>query len=97
VQFEGASVLTIEGLGSIGKLHPLQEAFWENHGLQCGFCTPGMLMTLVEFLTKNPSPSREEATEAVSGNLCRCTGYQMIVDSVLSAARKMRERKEAAP
>lgn len=91
VQVQGARVETVEGLGTVEKLHPIQEAFWENHGLQCGFCTPGFLMRIKEFLGENPNPTREEAIEAVSGNLCRCTGYQTIVDSVLSAAAKLRE------
>ena len=90
-QADGATVLTIEGLATDGKLHPMQEAFRENHGLQCGFCTPGMLMTLTEFLRDHPDPSEAEVREALSGNLCRCTGYQGIVDAALAAARKMRE------
>lgn len=90
VQVDGKCVSTVEGLGSPGELHPIQQAFTENHGLQCGFCTPGILMTVLEFLGRNPDPTREEANEAISGNLCRCTGYQMIVDSVLAAAQKMR-------
>jgi len=91
VQAHGHKVITVEGLGTIDRLHPLQEAFWEAHGLQCGFCTPGFLTTLVPFLEKNPDPSEEEIREAISGNLCRCTGYQHIMDAVKLAAEKMRD------
>lgn len=87
---DGADITTIEGLGSIENMHPLQAAFWEKHGLQCGFCTPGMLMTALELLRENPSANREEIREALSGNLCRCTGYQTIVDSIEAAAETMR-------
>ncbi len=87
---DGAEILTIEGLSEDGKLHPIQEAFWDNHGLQCGFCTPGMVMTLYDFLGRNPDPSEEEVREAIEGNLCRCTGYVNIVRSALDAARRMR-------
>ena len=91
VQADGAEIATIEGLaGDDGALHPLQQAFHDNHGLQCGFCTPGMLMTLTEFLEPNPDPSETEVREALSGNLCRCTGYQGIVAAALDAARRMR-------
>ena len=83
-------------LGSINKLHPLQQAFWEEHGLQCGFCTPGMLMVAIELLSKNPNPTEDEVREAISGNLCRCTGYQNIVKSIMSAAKKMQAVTEAA-
>jgi carbon-monoxide dehydrogenase small subunit len=86
VQVDGASVTTIEGLGSIGDLHPLQEAFWENHGLQCGYCTPGMIMAAADLLERNPDPSEAEVREALAGNLCRCTGYHNIVKAVLAAA-----------
>ena len=90
VQADGASLTTVEGLGEdLDALHPLQEAFRQAHGLQCGFCTPGFLMTLVPFLEENPEPSEEAIREAVSGNLCRCTGYQHIVDAVSLAAEKM--------
>ena len=89
VQADGAEVTTVEGLARDGELHPLQEAFWENHGLQCGFCTPAMLLTSVEFLRTNPTPSDEEIREAISGVLCRCTGYQNIVKSVRMAASRM--------
>ncbi len=85
----GHEVTTIEGLGSIDQLSPLQEAFREAHGLQCGFCTPGFLTTLTAFLKENPNPSEEEIREALSGNLCRCTGYQHIMDAVKLAAEKM--------
>ena len=89
VQADGANILTIEGLeNEDGSLHPLQEGFWEKHGLQCGFCTPGFLMTAYHFLKENPSPTREEIREAISGNLCRCTGYQGIIDAVEYAAQK---------
>ena len=90
VQANGHEILTVEGLGTPENLHPLQEAFWEAHGAQCGFCTPGFLMTLVPFLEENPNPTEEEIREAISGNLCRCTGYQHIVDAVTLAAEKVR-------
>jgi len=87
VQADGHQIQTVEGLGTPEKLHPLQEAFREAHGLQCGFCTPGILMTLLPFLSANPNPTEEEIRLALSGNLCRCTGYQHIVDAVMVAAR----------
>jgi len=91
VQANGRSVETVEGLASgDGRLHPLQEAFHETHGLQCGFCTAGFLMTLVSFLEERPEPTEAEIREALSGNICRCTGYQHIVDAVQLAAEKMR-------
>jgi carbon-monoxide dehydrogenase small subunit len=90
VQAHGHEVMTVEGLGTIDDLHPIQQAFWEAHGLQCGFCTPGFLTTLVPFLEENPDPSEDEIRDAISGNLCRCTGYQHIVDAVQLAAEKMR-------
>ena len=91
VQAEHAEVTTVEGMaGTAGTLHPLQEAFRDQHGLQCGFCTPGMLMTLTEFLDENPAPTEAEVREAISGNLCRCTGYQGIVAAALDAAARMR-------
>ena len=91
VQAEHAAVTTVEGLaGAGGALHPLQAAFRDSHGLQCGFCTPGMLMTLVELLDENPSPTEAEVREAISGNLCRCTGYQGIVAAALDAAARLR-------
>ena len=91
VQAERAAVITVEGMAEAGgTLHPLQEAFRDRHGLQCGFCTPGMLMTLMEFLDENPSPTEAEVREAISGNLCRCTGYQGIVAAALDAAARLR-------
>jgi carbon-monoxide dehydrogenase small subunit len=86
VQTDGSEVTTIEGMGSEGDLHPMQEAFWANHGLQCGYCTPGMIMAGADLIAKNPSPTEEEVREALAGNLCRCTGYHNIVKAVLSAA-----------
>jgi carbon-monoxide dehydrogenase small subunit len=87
VQADGADVLTIEGLGSEDALHPVQEAFWEHHGLQCGYCTPGMIMAGADLIAHNPDPTEEEVREALAGNLCRCTGYHNIVKAVLSAAK----------
>jgi len=95
VQATGHEVQTVEALGTPQQMHPLQEAFHEAHGLQCGFCTPGFLMTLLPFLESNPNPSEAEIREAISGNLCRCTGYQHIVDAVRLAAERM-GNKEAA-
>jgi aerobic carbon-monoxide dehydrogenase small subunit len=89
VQADGGEVLTIEGLGREDQLHPLQEGFWEEHGLQCGFCTPGMIMAAHQLLQRNPSPSEEEIRWGLEGNLCRCTGYQHIVKAVQYAARKL--------
>jgi carbon-monoxide dehydrogenase small subunit len=89
VQADGHEITTVEGLGTMDDLHPLQEAFREAHAVQCAFCTPGFLMTLVPFLEENPDPTEEEIREAISGNLCRCTGYQHIVDAVKLAAKKM--------
>ncbi len=91
VQAGGREVMTVEGLEQGGKLHPIQEAFTEEHGLQCGFCTPGMMMTGFAFLQNNPSPSDNEIRRAISGNLCRCTGYVNIVKAYQSAAEKLRE------
>jgi aerobic carbon-monoxide dehydrogenase small subunit len=88
VQADGAEITTIEGLASDGKLHPLQEAFWEEHGLQCGFCTPGMIMASATLLKDNPKPTEREIREGLSGNFCRCTGYQHIVNAVQHAANK---------
>ena len=89
VQADGADIVTVEGLrAEDGTRHPLQEAFHENFGLQCGYCTPGMLITAIELLQDNPDPNEQEVREALSGNLCRCTGYQAIVNAVLAAARK---------
>ncbi len=89
IQADGHELTTVEALGTIEELHPLQEAFWETHGLQCGFCTPGFLMTLVPFLEENPQPTDEEIRKILSGNLCRCTGYQHIEDAVRLAAERM--------
>ena len=95
VQVDGATITTVEGMaGEDGQLHPLQEAFHDNHGLQCGFCTPGMLMTLLEFLQYNPVPTEDEVREALSGNLCRCTGYQGIVAAALDAAGRLRQERD---
>lgn len=89
VQADGSSVMTIEGLAQNGKLHPLQEAFWEKHGLQCGYCTPGMIMTAYDLLQRNPHPTEAEIRHGLEGNLCRCTGYQNIVAAVQHAAGMM--------
>jgi carbon-monoxide dehydrogenase small subunit len=86
VQADGTEVRTIEGMGKDGALHPLQEAFWANHGLQCGFCTPGMIMAAADLLNRNPQPTEEEVRKGLEGNLCRCTGYHNIVKAVLDAA-----------
>jgi carbon-monoxide dehydrogenase small subunit len=89
VQADGMEVKTVEGLATNGKLHPIQEALHENHGLQCGYCTPGMMMTTSAFLERNPHPTEDEIRHAISGNLCRCTGYMNIVKAVQYAAEKM--------
>jgi carbon-monoxide dehydrogenase small subunit len=88
VQADGAELTTIEGLGTEDNLHPMQEAFWNNHGLQCGYCTPGMIMASTALLAENPNPTEDEVRHALEGNLCRCTGYHNIVKSVLDAASK---------
>jgi carbon-monoxide dehydrogenase small subunit len=98
VQASGSEVTTIEGVSSLGPpngngLHPVQEGFWEKHGLQCGFCTPGMILASVELLRTNPNPSQTEIRQSLSGNLCRCTGYQHIIQAVEYAAKKMKSRK----
>ena len=90
VQADGADVLTIEGLAAGGPLHPIQQAFWEKHGLQCGFCTPGMVMTLVQVLERTPDPTDDDVRQGIAGNLCRCTGYQNIVEAAQHAAATMR-------
>jgi carbon-monoxide dehydrogenase small subunit len=91
VQADGADVRTVEGLAAPdGTLHPLQQAFWDHHGLQCGFCTPGMLMTALELLETNPNPTEADVREAIGGNICRCTGYVFIVKSIMAAADAMR-------
>ena len=98
VQAEHAQVTTVEGIaGAGGTLHPLQHAFRDHHGLQCGFCTPGMLMTLLEFLDDNPAPTESEVREAISGNLCRCTGYQGIVAAALDAAARLAGASPESP
>ncbi len=89
VQADGAEITTIEGLAKNGELHPIQEGFWEMHGLQCGFCTPGMIMTSVNLLKNNPHPTEQEIRHGLEGNLCRCTGYQNIVKAIQYAADKM--------
>ncbi|HLW81797.1 MAG TPA: (2Fe-2S)-binding protein [Candidatus Acidoferrales bacterium] len=105
VQADGAEITTIEGFAATAKsngsaaaagncaLHPIQEAFWEKHGLQCGFCTPGMILTVASFLAENPNPTEPEIRRSISGNLCRCTGYQHIVDAVQHASKKMAAAK----
>ena len=95
VQADGRKVTTVEGLAHHDKLHPIQEGFWEEHGLQCGFCTPGMILCSHDLLARNPAPSDAEIRESINGNLCRCTGYQHIVNAVRSAARKMSKRTPA--
>jgi carbon-monoxide dehydrogenase small subunit len=92
VQGDGSEVLTIEGLARGEKLHPIQEAFWECHGLQCGFCTPGMILSVYQLLKRNPKPTELEIRHAIDGNLCRCTGYQHIVDAVQQAAKRMKSK-----
>ena len=90
VQADGATIETVEGLAVGGKLHPLQEGFWEKHGLQCGFCTPGMLISARALLARNPKPTEDEIRHGISGNLCRCTGYNKIVEAIQYAADKLR-------
>jgi len=90
VQADGRELMTVEGLARDGQMHPLQQGFWEEHGLQCGYCTPGMLMTACALLQRNPDPSEAEIRQAISGNLCRCTGYVNIVKSIRHAAAKLR-------
>lgn len=89
VQADGRDVLTVEGLATGGRLHPVQEAFWNEHALQCGYCTPGMIMTVRELIDRNPAPSESEIRHGLEGNLCRCTGYQHIVNAVRAAAAKV--------
>ncbi|MGE5320318.1 MAG: 2Fe-2S iron-sulfur cluster-binding protein [Hyphomicrobiaceae bacterium] len=96
VQCDGSEVLTVEGLAQNGVLHAVQEAFYLEHGLQCGFCTPGMLMRAYRFLQENPDPTEEQVREGMSGNLCRCTGYQNIIKAVLHAAATLRAHEHAA-
>jgi len=92
VQADGAKITTIEGLAVDGQLHEVQEGFWEQHGLQCGYCTPGMIMASAQILDRNPDPSRDEIRHGLEGNLCRCTGYQHIVEAVQYASRKMKSQ-----
>jgi len=92
VQAEGAEITTVEGLEQNGKLHPVQEAFWEKHGLQCGYCTPGMILTSCALLARDKDPSEAQIREAISGNLCRCTGYLNIVKAIQSAAERLRQQ-----
>ncbi len=94
VQADGREITTVEGLAKGGKLHPIQEGFWEKHGLQCGFCTPGMMLAAVALLQKNPNPTEEEIRRGISGNLCRCTGYVKIVEAIQYAAEKMRQAQQ---
>jgi carbon-monoxide dehydrogenase small subunit len=95
-QADGAEVTTIEGMATDGELHPLQQAFWEHHGLQCGYCTPGMIMAAADLLQRNPQPSEEEVREGLAGNLCRCTGYHNIVKAVMAASGQSVETREEA-
>jgi aerobic carbon-monoxide dehydrogenase small subunit len=93
VQADGASIETIEGVAQDGKLHPLQEGFWEKHGLQCGYCTPGMILSAKALLAKNPNPTEAEIRWGISGNLCRCTGYNKIVEAIQYAAEKLQSEE----
>ncbi|MFK7881719.1 (2Fe-2S)-binding protein [Roseobacter sp.] len=90
VQLDGANLTTVEGFGGAGELHPIQQAFWEEHGLQCGFCTPGMLAAASELLARTPDPTDAEIREAIAGNLCRCTGYEYIINAIRAAGSKLR-------
>ncbi|HJU27978.1 MAG TPA: (2Fe-2S)-binding protein [Candidatus Binataceae bacterium] len=90
LQADGCEITTIEGIGAAGELHPLQEGFWEEHGLQCGYCTPGMIMAAADLLSRNPNPDEAKIRHAIEGNVCRCTGYQNIVKAVQYAAAKAR-------
>jgi carbon-monoxide dehydrogenase small subunit len=96
VQADGHSIETVESLAADGQLHPLQQAFWDCHGLQCGYCTPGMLMTAKAFLAEHPDPSEEEIRRAISGNICRCTGYMNIVKAIHQAAEQLRSSETVA-
>lgn len=96
VQANGAEIETIEGVAQNGHLHPLQEGFWEKHGLQCGYCTPGMIMSAKYLLSKNPNPTEAEIRRAISGNLCRCTGYNKIIEAIQYAAEKLNAQEEVA-
>ena len=95
VQAEGCQITTVEGLAKDGKMHPIQEGFWEEHGLQCGYCTPGMMMTATDLLSRNANPTEAQIREALEGNLCRCTGYQHIIKAIQYAAEKMRSAEGA--
>lgn len=97
VQADGSKVTTIEGLARDGQLHPVQEGFWERHGLQCGYCTPGMILTALQVLERNPDASEQEIRHGLDGNLCRCTGYQHIVEAVQYAGRKMKAQSATGP
>jgi carbon-monoxide dehydrogenase small subunit len=97
VQADGSDIETIEGVAANGELHPLQEGFWEKHGLQCGYCTPGMIMSAKYLLAQNPDPTEAEIREGISGNLCRCTGYNKIVEAIQFAAAKLNEETEEVP
>jgi len=97
VQADGGTMLTVEGLAKDGQLHPIQEAFWEEHGLQCGFCTPGMMITSLQILERNPQPTEAQIRHGLEGNLCRCTGYQHIVNAVQAAAKKMQGQVAEQP
>ena len=97
VQADGASIDTVEGLAQGGEMHPLQDEFSEKQGLQCGYCTPGMLMRACEILARNPDPTAAQVREAIASNLCRCTGYQFIIEAVIAAAARMRATQEVAP
>ncbi|BCU69515.1 glyceraldehyde dehydrogenase subunit gamma [Stygiolobus caldivivus] len=92
VEADGSEILTVEGLSKDGKLHPIQEAFWDNHGLQCGYCTPGMIMEAYWLLKENPDPTEEEIREGISGNLCRCTGYQNIIKAIKDASLRLSQK-----
>jgi carbon-monoxide dehydrogenase small subunit len=96
VQADGAKVTTIEGLAHNGELHPVQQGFWDHHGLQCGYCTPGMIVAAAQLLERNPDPTEEEIRHGLEGNLCRCTGYQHIVQAVQCAAKKMKSKPAVA-
>ncbi len=97
VQAEGQNITTIEGVAPRGTLHPIQQAFWEEHGIQCGYCTPGMILSSLSLLAENPDPSETEIRHAIEGNICRCTGYQSIVKSVQSGAQRMRNGETSQP
>jgi len=97
VQADGGEIQTIEGVAQNGQLHPLQMGFWERHGLQCGYCTPGMIMSALHLLQKNPNPTDDEIRWGISGNLCRCTGYNKIVEAIHYAAEKLRQTNEEVP